>query len=204
LDQRKKELDSGPEPPRQLVSDFTTICNDTPDSDGKVKLEGRRIPFHTALLAEHSRSLARIFSENEARDGDFTEVLGFGPSSEMRADSFQALLRFVYYGDTTMSTVQACDMMEFSRLHDLKALHQLATTKVIEAVTVDTVFSILPVTYLQHLAPREDMKQLRTRCIRFVIDHLNALDLTELRAYSPIIAIDILHAVQTYEKATSA
>eukprot|EP00013_Stygamoeba_regulata_P025332 CAMPEP_0177652154 /NCGR_PEP_ID=MMETSP0447-20121125/12957_1 /TAXON_ID=0 /ORGANISM="Stygamoeba regulata, Strain BSH-02190019" /LENGTH=879 /DNA_ID=CAMNT_0019155337 /DNA_START=30 /DNA_END=2669 /DNA_ORIENTATION=- len=204
LEQRKKELDPGPEPPRTLVANFTTICNDTPDSDGKVKLEGRRISFHTAILSEHSRSLARIFAEHERRDGDYTEALGFGPESAMRAESFQAMLRFIYFGDTSMSTLQACDIMEFSRLHGLTALHELVTRKIIEGVTVDTVFSILPVTYLQHLAQREDMVQLRSRCIRFVIDHLNALDLTKLRAYSPSIAIDVLRAIQAYEKETTA
>jgi hypothetical protein len=77
---------------------------------------------------------------NKTRDGK--------PGPVISADSFRAMLKYVYFGDTNFSSLIACELIPFSHDYGLEKLQDICEQKIQGPLENTTALPILSTTYL--------------------------------------------------------
>eukprot|EP00013_Stygamoeba_regulata_P027551 CAMPEP_0177653300 /NCGR_PEP_ID=MMETSP0447-20121125/13659_1 /TAXON_ID=0 /ORGANISM="Stygamoeba regulata, Strain BSH-02190019" /LENGTH=468 /DNA_ID=CAMNT_0019156741 /DNA_START=104 /DNA_END=1510 /DNA_ORIENTATION=- len=181
----------GPAPPPQLLKDYKQLYDTMEHADAVAKVGNDKIKFHRAILAAHSDAFARVFEAGKIEEFEFK---GISP------EAFRSTLKFIYYGDTQIEPLPACELISFTTEYQLADLKTVCEGKIQNSVAVDTVLEILAVTFLPQMASKPDMNDLKERAVAFVLNNLGTIDLSGLRKLHPGIAIDILFALQAREK----
>lgn len=182
-----------PPPPSTLIADFRTLFDETIQGgpgtpDGFVTIGGSRLQFHKALLAAHSDGFSHLAPQPKEEDCTQTLVT----HSEITADAFTAMLRYIYYGESHLSPIVGCNLAPYCAKYKLQALQDICEGNIANNIDAHNVLQVLRVAYLPENADRADMKALRENGVLYVRNNLAKVDLAGLVGMVPQIAIDIL------------
>jgi len=189
-------------PAKTLRTDFKTLYSSMEYSDAYVKFPDGTIPFHRAILAAHSRKFLQAFQRNKT-DADMTHVLELGHEQKfgdgtVSSEAFASMLRFIYYGETKIRPLAACQLINFSDYFELNDLKKLCEIKIKGSVqNSKVVIRILAVTYLSIMQDRDEMLELRNQCIDYSVANLKEVDVAEIKDIEEgalEIAVDLLTA----------
>eukprot|EP01094_Clydonella_sp_ATCC50884_P015243 TRINITY_DN25827_c0_g1_i1.p1 TRINITY_DN25827_c0_g1~~TRINITY_DN25827_c0_g1_i1.p1 ORF type:complete len:380 (+),score=188.46 TRINITY_DN25827_c0_g1_i1:151-1290(+) len=178
------------EPPCTLLADLERLYSLMPYADTKVSVDGDVINCHRSILAAASEKLGNLVSS-----GSNVEI------KNLSAPAFRAVLKFLYYGDTDIPTLPACELVPWARSNDLNELMKVCEDKIRGDVQTDTVLGILEVAYMAEVAHKSDLvEELKNKAFPFILAHLKEIDLGPLKGMQPVIAQDILFKIQDYRK----
>lgn len=187
--------ESGPPPPSTLLQDFHRLFDETVQGgpgqpDGFVVIGGSKIQFHKALLAAHTDGFAIL--QPQPKEDDCSALLVQG--SEISADAFTAMLRYIYYGEASLSPVVGCNLAPYCNKFGLKALQNICEGNIASNIDANNVLQVLRVAYLPENQDRADMKSLRENGIIYLRANLKNVDVSPLVSMDPRIAVDVLLA----------
>ena len=171
------------EPPDTLLDDFKRLYNDMPYSDFILPLPNENIKCHKAILAAHSDVfVATLFRETD----------GF----RITPEAFKSVLKFLYYGEDSVEALPACELVPFCRKFKLPALLRIAEDKIRNSVNANTVIPILSISYLGDGRP-DLTDELRNKCIPFILQNLDKIDLRTIQTCNPLMIVDLLLDLQS-------
>jgi len=196
-------------PTGRMKEDFKELYETMLYADASVRLDGETIQFHKAILSATSKHIYENFSKGKLSAGqieDVGECLEINKEQrfydKISAEAFRSLLKYVYYGDTTIEALPACLLIPFVRYYGLNELQELCE-KVIQQSVHDSkvVLKIMAVTYLAIMAAREDMRdKLRKDCLVHCVQNLKDVNLSEIKTmdkdFALDLALDLLNACQ--------
>jgi len=180
------------EPPERLREHFKEICDKMIFPDAlAVCAKGDKAYFHKAILAAHSDVFAQMFAKDEPM-WDF---------KSLTADAFRAMLRYLYYGEAEISSVNACELLPMSRHVVLPDLQAICQKKLGTNVTVENAVEILK----QTCNPNEDnYRDVKENAIGFTAQNIAKINIKELREINVnqahYIACELLTAYQNIKK----
>jgi hypothetical protein len=193
----KKELESGWLPPKvevvaisTLVDDFKALYDSMSGSDHVIVVEKQNIKCHKAILGHASPKLMELADAKDpvSMPKEFKSV---------SADTFSALLRYLYYGNTDIAPMAATQLISFAKQLGLQTLVDICEAKIRHGIDTSTCLSILEVAYHPLLKDRDDLqKELKVNCRAFFIDHIRDIAMEPLRSMDSAIGADLLIAVQ--------
>lgn len=114
------------------------------------------------------------------------------------ASSVVSFLKFVYYGETKMDAIDACEM-----IHKVNSVFKLVTFQIlcehtiINNINIRSVIPILGVTYIKGFDAKPHVQALRKQALGFIMAHFGEVDLTPLGNMPPEIRTDLLMTLQT-------
>lgn len=202
--------DETPVPESSLIADFRRLWEATNSgnefADAFVTIGSARVPFHKALLAAHAKSFASLFPPSGQQD-DLTELLNLCPPSKGKGDpkapvfklepnTFLVVIKYIYFGDTQIDPLLACNLAPFLPRFQLTSLQQVCQHTISTNIKPDTVLDILRVAYLPEYADREDIKTIKAEALNFCATHGKSIALEPLINMDPNIAVDILKTIQ--------
>ncbi len=109
----------GPQPANTIMSDYKRLYDEMPHADLQIEVDGTKLNCHRALLGAYSDALAaRLKAQlksgalQSVRLIDVEQGDNRVPHHELKsASAVEAFLRFVYYGETKMDPIDACEMI---------------------------------------------------------------------------------------------
>jgi len=180
------------EPPCTLLSDLERLYSLMPYADVKVMVDGESVMCHRAILAAASEKLGNLVKDAPSSGVEI---------KNLSAPAFRAVLKFLYYGDTNIPTLPACELVPWAHSNDLGELMKVCEGIIRGDVQTDTVLGILEVAYMPQVAHKSDLvEELKQKAFPFILQHLKAIDLGPLKGMNPVIAQDILFKIQDYQK----
>ncbi len=115
----KSPRDAEAEPAEAITHDYKMIYEKMlfPDASASTA-RNEKLAFHRALLAVHSDAFVQMFGKNDEPSAgwDFRTL---------SADAFRAMQRYLYYGETEIAPLHACELVAFAREHQLAELVKL-------------------------------------------------------------------------------
>jgi len=197
----------GPQPSNTLINDFKQICKEMQGADITFRFGNTYIPCHKGILAARSTELASLCSAtpvSRSKEGpEHVLVPGIKgkEGSTISGEAFGCLIKFVYYGETSIPALYACELIPYSRDFGLGDLQYVCIETTRKNVNKDTALQINGITYLPQMEDRETIsKELRQSTLDFILDHMDEVDLKPLKKMNPAIALDILFACQDRQK----
>jgi len=172
-------------PPDTLLEDMKTLYDNMYYSDMTVSCASDNIRCHKALLTAYSENLASSL----IKDSDTPLTIS--------AEAFRSVLRFSYYGYDQVEPLPACDLVAFSRRHKLPALLRICEDKIRTSINKETVVSILAVSYLPAEGKQDLVDELQSKCFPFILEHLDSINLSMVKAFNPLMTIDLLLKLQS-------
>lgn len=176
--------------PSTMVEDFKALYDSMNGADHVVVVEKQQIRCHKAILGHASPALMEIA---DAKDGsplpkEFKSV---------SANTFSALLRYLYYGNTDIEPMAATQLISFAKQIGLTTLVDICEAKIRHGIDTSTCLSILEVAYHPILKDRDELqKELKTNCRSYFIDHIREIDVAPLKSMDAAIGADLLLSVQ--------
>lgn len=196
------------EPADTFLADFKSLLDSGKNYDIEFQLvdsklmgfpQGMLFKGHKAIIAVRSQPLADLCAAptTQAQKG-----LNAVPVKGVGNDAFQALLKWIYYGDTNITTLAASELVLVAKEYKLPELQRLCVDIMVKGVELDTALALLDLTYIKDMPDfyTEAMKELQPRVMGFVVDHFVKLDLKHIRERKVMhnnMACDILLALQT-------
>lgn len=196
------------EPADTFLVDFKTLLDSGKNYDIEFQLadsklmgfpQGMLFKGHKAVIAVRSQPLADLCAAptTQAQKG-----LNAVPVKGVGSDAFQALLKWIYYGETNITTLAAAELVLVAREYKLIELQRLCVDIMVKGVELETALSLLDLTYIKDMPDfySDAMKELQPRVMGFVVDHFVKLDLKNIRERKVMhsnMACDILLALQT-------
>jgi len=160
-------------------------------------LTGQLHKCHKALLVGRApglNALVNVPAQKEGKGDLIVPVKGITP------EAFEALVKWVYYDETKIPTLVACELVSFCQQHAIPPLQKICVEIMEHGVAGDTVLVILNVANRKDMPTwfLDAMKELVPRCVKFAVEHLTDIEFEKLRAeeMNRSIAIDILLAIQ--------
>jgi len=116
-------------------------------------------------------------------------------------DGFEALLKWIYFGEMRISTVAACELVTFCRDYKIPDLQRICVDVLKRSVDIESALTILDLAHLKEGMPDffvETMKDITPRCVDFILEHFVQMDFKRIRdrKLEPTIAVDVLLALQ--------
>lgn len=176
--------------PSTMVEDFKQLYDSLSGADHVVVVEKQPIRCHKAILGHASPTLMEFA---DAKDGsplpkEFKSV---------SANTFSALLRYLYYGNTDIEPMAATQLISFAKQLGLTTLVDICEAKIRHGIDNSTCLSILEVAYHPILKDRDELqKELKTNCRSYFIDHIREIDVAPLKSMDAAIGADLLLSVQ--------
>jgi len=172
-------------PADTFLEDLKKLYIQMPYTDATITIDNEIIRCHKGILAAHSDVFAGMFKESEK-----PEIKG------VSVEAFKSLLRYIYYGESDIEPLPACELVPFSRQYKLHALQRVCEDKIRVSIQTDTVVPILKVAYMPETEAKPELaNELKNKAIPFAIDNITEISLEPLRMY-PKIVIDILTRIQ--------
>jgi len=194
--------ENDPAPPSTLIADFKKLHDSTMKTevwaDAYVQIESKRIPFHKAVLAAHSKAFERLFQPTTGKEEDLTEALAV--EKDMSAAAFQSMLKYIYYGETSITPVASCDLAPFAKRCNLLSLQKLCEQNISQNIDSTNILSIMKVAYSQDNIDRPEMKELRASCLEYMLENVSMINLDPLLQMDIKISVDVLRSVQKWHK----
>jgi len=172
-------------PADTFLEDFKKLYIQMPYTDATITIDNEVIRCHKAVLAAHSEVFQGIL-----KDSDKPEVKG------VSVEAFKSLLRFIYYGETDIEPLAACELIPFSRQYKMVPLQRVCENKIRVSIQANTIVPILKVAYMPETEAKPELaNELKNKGIPFTIDNITEINLEPLRMH-PKIVIDILTRIQ--------
>jgi hypothetical protein len=205
---RLKPVQSLVEPADTFLVDFKSLLDSGKNYDIEFQLvdsklmgfpQGMLFKGHKAIIAVRSQPLADLCASptTQAQKG-----LNAVPVKGVGNEAFQALLKWIYYGETNITTLAASELVLVAKEYKLPELQKLCVDIMVKGVELDTALALLDLTYIKDMPDfyTDAMKELHPRVMGFVVDHFVKVDLKNIRDRKVMhsnMACDILLALQT-------
>jgi len=200
-----KPLPEPQEPKDTFLEDFKALFDSVKLSDISFKLAetnamgiaGQQIRGHKAIVVGRAPGLAPIVNQSpDTSKGVFTvPVKGISP------EGFESILRWIYYAEINIPTLVACELISVCQQFSLFSLERICLNAIRKGIQVDSVLTILNVSYLQGMPAwfNISMEEIRPKAVQFAADHIKDIDFEKIRSnkLSDSIAPDILTYLQT-------
>jgi len=188
------------------LEDFKSLFDAVKLSDITFKLAetnamgiaGQQVRGHRAIVVGRAPGLAPIVNQTptEVSKGVFAvPVKGVSP------EGFESILRWIYYAEVNIPTNVACELISVCQQFSLFSLERICLNAIRKGIQVDSVLTILNVSYLQNMPVwfNVSMEEIRPKAVQFAAEHLRDIDLEKIRSnkLSESIAPDILTYLQT-------
>ena len=176
--------------PSTMVEDFKQLYDSMTGADHTVVVEKQPIRCHKAILGHASPTLMEFADakDKEPLPKEFKSV---------SANTFSALLRYLYYGNTDIEPMAATQLISFAKQLGLTTLVDICEAKIRHGIDNSTCLSILEVAYHPILKDRDELqKELKTNCRSYFIDHIREIDVAPLKSMDAAIGADLLLSVQ--------
>jgi hypothetical protein len=113
------------------------------------------------------------------------------------ATAVESFLRFVYYGETKMDPIDACEMIhKVNSVYKLNTFQLLCEHTIFHNINGRSVLPVLGVTYIRPFDAKAHIQALRKQAFSFVIANFGTIDLESLSSMPPEIRTDLLIALQ--------
>lgn len=176
--------------PSTMVEDFKALYDSMTGADHVVVVEKQQIKCHKAILGHASPTLMELA---DAKDGSPLPK----EYKSVSANTFSALLRYLYYGNTDIEPMAATQLISFAKQLTLTTLVDICEAKIRHGIDNGTCLSILEVAYHPILKDRDELqKELKTNCRSYFIDHIREIDVAPLKSMDAAIGADLLLSVQ--------
>jgi len=191
-----KAPDPGPIPGSTLIADLETMYAKVERgeeySDGFVEIGGKKIHFNKAILAANSKLFTRELKPSVLPE-NCTQALGV---ESLNASAFQSLLKFFYFGDSSFSAIDSCNLISFCKRFELVEVLAICERQMRDNLTYDVVLDILAVVF-GGSSGEEHMKMLEKSALDFAVQNLEYLDLTSLRKMDQELSSRIMYRLLT-------
>eukprot|EP01092_Planopodium_desertum_P002021 TRINITY_DN1322_c2_g1_i2.p1 TRINITY_DN1322_c2_g1~~TRINITY_DN1322_c2_g1_i2.p1 ORF type:complete len:219 (+),score=25.32 TRINITY_DN1322_c2_g1_i2:34-657(+) len=124
------------EPPSTLKDDFKAIFSDMKEFDLVIQVGADPIRCHKAIVGGFSPVLAK--SVAAAKENSKKQPTIELPELKV-PDAGKAFLQFVYYGDTAIHPLAACDLVSFNLFHKLNTVQTVVEHIIKTSVEKETV-----------------------------------------------------------------
>jgi len=196
-----KPLPEVMEPSDKFIEDFKSIYDSTKQADitfhipepNAMGITGSIIRAHKAILVGRAPGLQSLVNQIpvDFKSQSVVVVKGLSP------ESFEFLLKWIYYNETQIPTIYACELISFCQQYNMFSLQKKCLENVKNNIREETVFNILNISYLKENMPSwfiEEMELLKPKCIQYAATHLKDLNIEILRTkkLNSEIAPDIL------------
>eukprot|EP00027_Filamoeba_sp_ATCC50430_P018479 CAMPEP_0168563552 /NCGR_PEP_ID=MMETSP0413-20121227/12738_1 /TAXON_ID=136452 /ORGANISM="Filamoeba nolandi, Strain NC-AS-23-1" /LENGTH=489 /DNA_ID=CAMNT_0008595095 /DNA_START=63 /DNA_END=1532 /DNA_ORIENTATION=+ len=206
-----KPLAVPPEPANTIVQDYKQICENKETLDITLRFTNDYVSAHKAILAGQSHELFNLCSApvvgKTKEHPEHTVVPPLKskdpkePGPIISADSFKALLRFVYHGDTKIEPLHAIELVPFARDYGLTELYSLTLELTRRHIDNQTALNALALTYLLQLEAHETIaKEIRENATNHILSNLQKINLQPLKTINPNVSIDLLLAKQDRDR----
>jgi len=198
-----KPLADAAPPSDTYMDDFKMLHDNSKGSDIDFQLldrnvlgiSGSHFKAHRVIVANTSPPLAELCAQAQtSKNSNSVNVKGIS------TDGFSALMKWIYYGDTDISTIAACELIPFCKEYKIPELQSICVAVIRNSVDIDSVLSILDLSYLEDMPNffNDAMQEVKPKCIEFILDRFMQVDLKQIRTrkLKPSISVDILMALQ--------
>lgn len=127
------------------------------------------------------------------------EDLPFIELTDMTPAVFEAVLKFIYYYDTTFTTAVACQLLRVCKRFELYMLQSYCEEYLENSpVTQETVFALygLHSWYNGTFYQQQFADRMRIKSINFMVKHFTSLDLRQVLQLRPQDAMEVLQIIQ--------
>jgi len=205
MDGKLKPLVIPSKPKNTIIQDFQKIYEDMENSDLTVRVGNQFIDCHKAVLASRSGALAELVKFPT------TYAKGMGKEKEhillpivrtknrcISGDAFSYMLRYIYYFETDIPPLLACEIIPFAADCGLEKLQLLCEEIIQDNITIENALWALNATYMPQVAGHtEFVDWLRPTAINFILDNLGDIDFTLINNLeNPELAIHLIEACQ--------
>eukprot|EP01119_Soliformovum_irregulare_P007879 TRINITY_DN2044_c3_g1_i1.p1 TRINITY_DN2044_c3_g1~~TRINITY_DN2044_c3_g1_i1.p1 ORF type:complete len:477 (-),score=159.94 TRINITY_DN2044_c3_g1_i1:86-1516(-) len=207
--QAKSAIPAEPAAPNDtFINDFKALYDTSNSSQSKftdvqfklmemniVGVSGLIWKAHKAIIAGRAPGLQSLLATYGADSKNpAIPIKGFSP------ECFEALMKYLYYGDRNIPTKSACELVEFARQYGMGGLLRAVVDSMRRGISKETVLTIMDVGYTENMPQwyEEAMKELRPRCVRFLVENLTEIDFEKIREkkMNRAIAPAVLIAIQ--------
>jgi len=213
-----KPLDIKPSPPSTLVYDFKKLYTTMKDSIEatifRVGVGGitQFVTAHRALLAGKTTQLAALCNSPQVKGPPEHIIVPLLKTKSVydniSADSFETMLKYVYYGNADIPTINACELIPFTVDYQMAELQSICYKKLFSSVDVKSALPILGVTYIEQPESKHAIFTLdsvtieatRKEAINCILNDWAGADLSLLPKMFPRIAVDLVLANQRKER----
>ncbi len=196
----KTAYPEGPQPQNTIVSDYRRLYEEMLSPDLQLEVGGEKLNCHRAILAMYSDGLAARFQKVLRGVGQMQSVRLIDEADGQPVQSVTAVtsfLRFVYYGETKMDPIDACEMIhKVNTFYRLNTFQLLCEHTIVNNINQRSVLPILGVTYIKGFDAKAHIQALRKQALAFVIAHFGTVELAALSAMPPEIRTDLLVTLQ--------
>jgi len=170
--------------PDTLLDDFKKLYERMPYSDITFTVRDTPIKCHRAILAAHSDTFVSTL---------FRDDSGLKTSTT----AFNNMLQFLYFGESHVDPLPACELVEFSRRYKLPSLLRICEDKIRTSVALDTVLPILAIAYMPADGKQDLVDELKKKCFPFILENLSKVNLSTIKASNPLLVVDLILELQT-------
>jgi len=188
-----------PRPVNTVLADYRRLYEDMPAHDMQFEVGGTKLNCHRAVLAAYSDGLAnRLKHLLKSHQQAIKLVDPSEQQSEVAsASAVESFLRFVYYGETKIDPIDACEMItKVNSTYRLNTFQVLCEFTIANNINARSVLPILGVSYLKPYDVKPHIQALRKTALGFIIGQFGSTDLSLLTTMHPEIRTDLLVALQ--------
>lgn len=183
-----------PTPPNTVASDFRKIHKLMHFADAVAQFPDGTVPFHRHIVAAASDRLRELCLKESVKKMAQMQI------PDLSADSFRGLLELIYFGDTTMSHVAACHLLEHAVTKYNMPHVGIRCEKIITAGFDHTnVLEVLKITYLPEYVNELGFTVIRHNALLYIRENFSAVNIPHLRVLSAQIgstcAFDVLEVL---------
>jgi hypothetical protein len=183
-----------------IVRDFQRLY-ESADVTGDVTfmIQNKEIWAHRGLLSAQSEDFQEIMQKKEIdAKGQEKNIKMNDKYSRISSDSFQTMLKFLYYGEKNLSIVHATELLTFSKDLKLPALHTACESVISpKAIHPSEVLELLDIAFSRLM---EDTPQIaetvKTNGIAVVLQNIDKIDFSHLGKLNPMIGQYLLQEIQ--------
>jgi hypothetical protein len=177
-----------------IIDDFKALYESGDNTDVVFQIEGKQIKCIRALLANRSSALESLWNGDKGTPKK-PAVLDEERYKNFSAEAFNAMLKYIYYGEENIDPLPATELIGFCKEFGLPDLLNVCEEIIRKGIATNTVLAILAVAYTMPEKP-DLQKELKTNCLEFIVRNLPKIVLEPLYKMAPQIGADILVAIQ--------
>jgi len=196
------------EPKDTLIEDMKSLYDKEKNSDISFKLvdpnalgvTGTVIKGHRAIVVGRAPGLSFIVNSASV---DATKGIQPAIVKGISPEAFEATMRWIYYNETSISTVAATELVKFCKDNKLIALEKICVQNIKKDIRLDNVLTVLDASYIEEMPDwyAKEMADLKPKCVEFAYQHLKEMNFEQIRSKKmhAQIASDILEYIQQRE-----
>jgi hypothetical protein len=191
----------GPQPPNTIMTDYRRLHDEMPLHDMEIEVGSKKIKCHRAILGTYTDALAQRFHQ-KLKTGvpGSLKLVDHEPPQQVEvhsAGAIESFLKFVYYGETTMDPIDACEMIhKVNSVYKLTTFQMLCEHTIVNNINAKSVLHILGVTYIKPFDSKAHIQTLRKQAFGFIIANFATTDFAALATMPPEIRTDLILNLQ--------